>query len=79
MEKVVTYSERFDDDDGWSYRYVILSDTMCNDYRIATRQYRSLLHENDWRKLGIQMSRGWVHCWFFPSNIEHVLVFRRKT
>jgi len=35
-----------------------------------------LLAEHEWRSLGIQQSRGWVHYGFFKPE-KNVLLFRR--
>ena len=52
------YSERFIDID-FEYRYVILPKDLAHEVKS-----KGLLTEEEWRRLGIQQSRGWVHYGF---------------
>lgn len=36
-----------------------------------------LLHENEWRAIGVQQSRGWVH-YAIHRPEPHILLFRRE-
>jgi len=58
ISKEFNYSDKYYDDQN-EYRHV----TLPRDF--GTRVYKhfggNLLAENDWRKIGIEMSRGWVH------------------
>ncbi|KAL7720603.1 Cyclin-dependent kinases regulatory subunit [Entamoeba marina] len=70
MSKETYYSERYKDEE-YEYRHVILSDDL------ATRVPKDrLLSEEEWRKLGVQQSRGWVHYDIYKPE-PHILLFRR--
>ena len=38
---------------------------------------KKLLSEAEWRDIGVQMSRGWVH-YMLHDPEPHILLFRRK-
>ncbi|ENY63623.1 Cyclin-dependent kinases regulatory subunit, putative, partial [Entamoeba histolytica HM-1:IMSS-A] len=65
------YSDRYKDDQ-YEYRHVILPDEMA-----AKLIKDHLMTEDEWRKLGIQQSVGWVHYDIFKPE-PNVLLFRRK-
>ena len=53
------YSERYTDDQ-FEYRYVILPREMVAGFK----NKGAILSEAEWRGIGIQQSRGWVHTGF---------------
>lgn len=64
------YSERYQDD-YYEYRHVHLP------RHIFKRVPRGrLLSESEWRAMGIQQSRGWVHYEIHKPE-PHILLFRR--
>lgn len=70
MPKHIQYSERYRDDK-YEYRHVILPQdvsSLCPKGR--------LLSESEWRNLGIQQSKGWIHYAIHRPEV-HVLLFRR--
>ncbi|KAF4685770.1 Cyclin-dependent kinases regulatory subunit 2 [Perkinsus olseni] len=81
----VEYSDKYADDK-YEYRHVILPKRIAKDmFRIfqAEAQMRGrptaeprLLTESEWRGLGVQQSRGWMH--YENHRPEpHILLFRR--
>jgi cyclin-dependent kinase regulatory subunit CKS1 len=67
----IQYSEKYYDDK-FEYRHVILPKEIVK----KVPQDR-LLTEYDWRSLGIQMSRGWIHYGHHAPE-PHILLFRRQ-
>jgi cyclin-dependent kinase regulatory subunit CKS1 len=64
------YSEKFTDDK-YEYRHVILPSHVSQRIRKG-----KILNEREWRSLGVQQSKGWVHYdWHNPEG--HILLFRR--
>lgn len=70
ITKRITYSERYNDND-YEYRHVILPKEISRE----VPRYR-FLTEEEWRKLGIQQSKGWIH-YARHQPEPHVLLFRR--
>ncbi len=66
----IDYSEKYEDD-LYEYRHVLLPK---NVYKTIPKG--ELLSENQWRGLGIQQSRGWVHYEIHRPE-PHILLFRR--
>ncbi|KAL9642789.1 hypothetical protein ABK040_009864 [Willaertia magna] len=68
------YSDKYYDEQN-EYRHV----TLPREYGVYIyKQYGGkLLTENEWRSVGIEMSKGWVHYGFSPSE-PHILLFYRK-
>jgi len=64
------YSRKYYDD-VYEYRHVIIPDDVLKKYTID-----HLLTEAEWRRLGIQMSPGWIHFDFHKPE-PNVLMFRR--
>lgn len=63
-------SERYYDD-VYEYRHVVLTS------EIAKRLPKGrLLSEAEWRQLGVQQSRGWVH-YAIHRPEPHIMLFRR--
>lgn len=70
----IEYSDYYYDGDGlYQYRHVVLPREMIESMKINTLK---LMSEREWRSLGIQQSRGWVH--YMTHRPEpHILLFRR--
>lgn len=66
----IEYSEKYKDD-VYEYRHVLLPKNL---YKQMTKG--KLLGENEWRALGVQQSRGWVH-YDIHRPEPHILLFRR--
>ena len=66
----IEYSDKYTDD-YYEYRHVILPKTI---YKKMARG--RLLTEVEWRGLGVQQSRGWVHYEIHRPE-PHILLFRR--
>eukprot|EP01083_Nonionella_stella_P000106 297_1 len=67
----IEYSEKYCDE-YHEYRHVILPKEIC---KLLPAQDR-LLTEEEWRSVGVQQSRGWVH-YMCHSPEPHILLFRR--
>ena len=73
----VEYSEKYCDD-VYEYRHVILPKRVLKEMmRLMhpTGQLR-LLAESEWRGIGVQQSRGWMHYEVHRPE-PHILLFRR--
>jgi cyclin-dependent kinase regulatory subunit CKS1 len=66
----IEYSEKYNDD-VYEYRHVHLPKHV---YRRMPRG--RLLSETEWRALGVQQSRGWIHYEMHRPE-PHILLFRR--
>ncbi|KAK2080013.1 Cyclin-dependent kinases regulatory subunit (Cell division control protein cks1) [Prototheca wickerhamii] len=67
----INYSERYYDD-FYEYRHVVLP------HDLAKRLPKGrLLEEHEWRSLGVQQSRGWVH-YAIHRPEPHIMLFRRQ-
>ncbi len=66
----IEYSEKYNDD-VYEYRHVLLPK---NIYKTAPKS--RLLSESEWRALGVQQSRGWIHYEIHRPE-PHILLFRR--
>ena len=79
MNKETYYSERYYDD-AYEYRSFLAcltrSHVILSDEQAAKLPKDRLLSEEEWRKLGVQQSRGWVH-YDIHKPEPHVLLFRR--
>ena len=72
--KEIEYSDKYKDD-FYEYRHVALSKEAYEKLKKLKAKNR-ILAEKEWRGLGIQQSRGWVH--FMSSAAEpNILLFRR--
>ena len=81
----VEYSEKYSDDE-YEYRHVTLTRKVMKEmFKMvqsadATRKTSNdmrLLSESEWRGLGVQQSKGWVHYEIHKPE-PHILLFRRK-
>ncbi|KAI8473858.1 MAG: cyclin dependent kinase regulatory subunit [Monoraphidium minutum] len=66
----IQYSEKYYDD-VYEYRHVVLPPEIANHL-----PKNRLLEENEWRALGVQQSRGWVH-YAVHRPEPHIMLFRR--
>ena len=71
MIQHIRYSEKYCDDE-YEYRHVILPRDIYS--LVPTEQ---LMTEEEWREIGVQQARGWVH-YMIHRPEPHVLLFRRK-
>ncbi len=70
MNNHIQYSDKYKDNE-YEYRHVILPASL---YKLIPRR---LLMEREWRKLGVQQSKGWIH-YMIHKPEPHILLFRRK-
>ncbi|EFJ51936.1 hypothetical protein VOLCADRAFT_127315 [Volvox carteri f. nagariensis] len=66
----IQYSEKYYDDI-YEYRHVVLPQEIAQ-----LLPKGRLLSENEWRALGVQQSRGWVH-YAIHRPEPHIMLFRR--
>ncbi|GLJ49813.1 hypothetical protein SUGI_1058130 [Cryptomeria japonica] len=66
----IRYSEKYFDDT-YEYRHVILPPEIA---KLLPKN--RLLAENEWRAIGVQQSRGWVH-YAIHRPEPHIMLFRR--
>lgn len=66
----IQYSEKYYDDI-YEYRHVVLPPEIAQ-----MLPKGRLLSENEWRALGVQQSRGWVH-YAIHRPEPHIMLFRR--
>jgi cyclin-dependent kinase regulatory subunit CKS1 len=71
--KEIEYSDKYADSQ-FEYRHVILPKETAK--LLPQGKEMRLLHEDEWRALGVQQSRGWVHYEIHRPE-PHVLLFRR--
>lgn len=75
----IHYSQRYHDD-LYEYRHVILPKNMLKvipkDYFNPSTGELRILHEEEWRGLGITQSLGWVHYETHKPE-PHILLFKR--
>ncbi|XP_006789097.1 cyclin-dependent kinases regulatory subunit 2 [Neolamprologus brichardi] len=66
----IYYSDRYSDDH-YEYRHVVLPREMT---KYIPKSH--LMSEDEWRQLGVQQSRGWIH-YMIHEPEPHILLFRR--
>ncbi|KAG8371247.1 hypothetical protein BUALT_Bualt13G0067800 [Buddleja alternifolia] len=66
----IQYSEKYFDDI-YEYRHVVLPAEVA---KLLPKN--RLLSENEWRAIGVQQSRGWVH-YAIHRPEPHIMLFRR--
>ncbi|XP_055382599.1 cyclin-dependent kinases regulatory subunit [Condylostylus longicornis] len=69
--KDIYYSDKYYDD-YYEYRHVVLPKELL---RLVPRSH--LMSEDEWRGIGVQQSRGWVH-YMIHTPEPHILLFRRE-
>jgi cyclin-dependent kinase regulatory subunit CKS1 len=67
----IEYSEKYYDD-YYEYRHVVLPREIFK--KVGSKG--KLLSEAEWRAIGVQQSRGWVHYEIHKPE-PHILLFRR--
>ncbi|KAG4306187.1 hypothetical protein PORY_000175 [Pneumocystis oryctolagi] len=76
----IHYSTRYSDDT-YEYRHVILPKSMLKvipkDYFNQETGTLKILHEEEWRGLGITQSLGWQHYEIHVPE-PHILLFKRE-
>lgn len=72
MSSEILYSDIYSDD-VYEYRHVILPSSI---YRKL--QYSKMYNETEWRSLGIQMSRGWIH-YSYHIPEPNIMLFKRPS
>mmetsp|Transcript_11680 Transcript_11680/g.25081 ORF Transcript_11680/g.25081 Transcript_11680/m.25081 type:complete len:99 (-) Transcript_11680:121-417(-) len=70
MARNIQYSEKYADDT-YEYRHVILPSEVARECAKDR-----LLSEDEWRRIGVQQSRGWEH-YAIHKPEPHILLFRR--
>eukprot|EP00440_Ansanella_granifera_P030237 gb/GFBE01032853.1/.p1 GENE.gb/GFBE01032853.1/~~gb/GFBE01032853.1/.p1 ORF type:complete len:101 (+),score=27.32 gb/GFBE01032853.1/:1-303(+) len=71
----IEYSEKYQDST-FEYRHVILTKPAAKEVWKMTGSAKRLLGEDEWRGIGVQQSRGWVHYEIHRPE-PHILLFRR--
>ncbi|GAB2285468.1 Cyclin-dependent kinases regulatory subunit (Cell division control protein cks1) [Dionaea muscipula] len=66
----IQYSDKYFDDT-YEYRHVVLPPEVA---KLLPKN--RLLAENEWRAIGVQQSRGWVH-YAIHRPEPHIMLFRR--
>ncbi|KAF5783617.1 putative cyclin-dependent kinase, regulatory subunit [Helianthus annuus] len=66
----IQYSEKYFDDT-FEYRHVVLPPEVA---KLLPKN--RLLSESEWRAIGVQQSRGWVH-YAIHRPEPHIMLFRR--
>ncbi|CAI9768549.1 unnamed protein product [Fraxinus pennsylvanica] len=67
---LLKYSDKYFDDT-YEYRHVVLPPEVA---KLLPKN--RLLSENEWRAIGVQQSRGWVH-YAIHRPEPHIMLFRR--
>lgn len=67
----IQYSEKYYDDEN-EYRHVVLPPDIAK-----MLPKNRLLSETEWRGLGVQQSRGWIH-YAIHRPEPHIMLFKRK-
>uniref|UniRef100_A0A8C6VMJ5 Cyclin-dependent kinases regulatory subunit n=1 Tax=Naja naja TaxID=35670 RepID=A0A8C6VMJ5_NAJNA len=66
----IYYSDKYDDEE-FEYRHVMLPKDIA---KLVPKTH--LMSESEWRNLGVQQSRGWVH-YMIHEPEPYILLFRR--
>ncbi|GJQ80796.1 hypothetical protein Trydic_g9387 [Trypoxylus dichotomus] len=70
MSQNIYYSEKYYDDEH-EYRHVVLPKDL-----VKLIPQTHLMSEKEWRNIGVQQSKGWVHYMTHPPE-PHILLFKR--
>lgn len=68
--KDICYSDKYKDDQ-YEYRHVFLPKDLVH---LVPKTH--LMTETEWRSIGVQQSRGWIH-YMIHEPEPHVLLFKR--
>ncbi|XP_033634604.1 cyclin-dependent kinases regulatory subunit-like [Asterias rubens] len=69
-QKDIYYSDKYYDD-VYEYRHVMLPKTIA---KLVSKD--RTMKEEEWRRIGVQQSQGWVH-YMSHKPEPHILLFRR--
>ncbi|XP_067003819.1 cyclin-dependent kinases regulatory subunit [Anabrus simplex] len=69
--KNIYYSEKYYDDK-YEYRHVVLPKELA---KLVPKTH--LMSEDEWRLIGVQQSRGWIH-YMTHKPEPHILLFKRE-
>ncbi|KAK9967493.1 hypothetical protein ABG768_001891 [Culter alburnus] len=69
-KKQIYYSDKYSDEE-YEYRHVMLPKQLS---KLVPSSH--LMSEEEWRKLGVQQSQGWIH-YMIHKPEPHILLFRR--
>ncbi|KAH8274115.1 hypothetical protein KR044_011107 [Drosophila immigrans] len=70
MSKEIYYSDKYYDEK-FEYRHVVLPKELV---KLVPKTH--LMTETEWRSIGVQQSRGWIH-YMIHKPEPHILLFRR--
>ncbi|KAG5894948.1 hypothetical protein JTB14_023297 [Gonioctena quinquepunctata] len=70
IQRNIYYSDRYYDEE-YEYRHVVLPKEMV---KLVPKTH--LMSEKEWREMGVQQSKGWVH-YMTHSPEPHILLFKR--
>ncbi|KAH8410081.1 hypothetical protein KR009_005637 [Drosophila setifemur] len=70
MSKDIYYSDKYYDEQ-FEYRHVVLPKELV---KMVPKTH--LMSESEWRSIGVQQSRGWIH-YMIHKPEPHILLFRR--
>ncbi|CAH0552012.1 unnamed protein product [Brassicogethes aeneus] len=70
MQRSIFYSDKYYDDE-YEYRHVMLPKEMV---KMVPKTH--LMSEDEWRGIGVQQSKGWIH-YMTHSPEPHILLFKR--
>ncbi|KAF2884249.1 hypothetical protein ILUMI_21941 [Ignelater luminosus] len=68
--KNIYYSDKYYDDE-YEYRHVVLPKELV---KLVPQTH--LMSEQEWRSIGVQQSKGWVH-YMTHAPEPHILLFKR--
>ncbi|KAL3287177.1 hypothetical protein HHI36_001656 [Cryptolaemus montrouzieri] len=71
LQRNIYYSDKYYDEE-YEYRHVVLPKEMVN---MIPKTH--LMSEEEWRSIGVQQSKGWVH-YMMHSPEPHILLFKRQ-
>ncbi|XP_064540787.1 cyclin-dependent kinases regulatory subunit-like [Drosophila montana] len=71
MSKDIYYSDKYYDEK-CEYRHVVLPKELV---KLVPKSH--LMTESEWRSIGLQQSRGWIH-YMIHKPEPHILLFRRR-
>ncbi|KAJ3647968.1 hypothetical protein Zmor_019809 [Zophobas morio] len=70
LQRNIYYSNKYYDDE-YEYRHVMLPKEMV---QLVPKSH--LMSEEEWRRIGVQQSHGWVH-YMTHAPEPHILLFKR--
>ncbi|XP_044265558.1 cyclin-dependent kinases regulatory subunit [Tribolium madens] len=70
LQRNIYYSDKYYDEE-YEYRHVVLPKEMV---KMVPKTH--LMSEEEWRGIGVQQSKGWVH-YMTHSPEPHILLFKR--